>query len=118
MKTAMMTLIHNLLDYEGQMISCDQVMLKARKLIETEKDQIYKAYEAGISEFDTPNDGLDYYQNTFDPKKKSALIDAAKPLIRFLSENHHPHIKAIVDSSNVELLEALEYMTTKQFIKD
>ena len=35
------------------------------------------------------------------------MTDSAKPLIKYLSENHHPHVKAIVTSIGVEIVEGL-----------
>lgn len=34
------------------------------------------------------------------------LEEAAKPLMKFLSENFHPHVKVIVESTSAEFLEA------------
>ena len=44
MKTAMQELIEWTEKYEGKMISADQVLLKAHKLIEKEKEQIIIAF--------------------------------------------------------------------------
>lgn len=35
------------------------------------------------------------------------LKEAASPLIKYLSENHHPHVTAIVTSTSVELMEGI-----------
>lgn len=37
-----------------------------------------------------------------------AFEDAAKPLIKWLCENHHPHVTAIVTCTNAELLEGIK----------
>ena len=49
-----------------------------------------------------------------------ALRDAAKPLMDFLKTNHHPHVKAIVDSDRVEVVEGLanEFREGFQFLDD
>ena len=47
MKTAMQELIEWANQYEGQMISADQVILKSYQLLEKEKEQIIDAYEDG-----------------------------------------------------------------------
>ena len=39
-------------------------------------------------------------------EKIERLTDAARPMIKYLNENHHPHTKVIVDSTSVELLES------------
>lgn len=46
------------------------------------------------------------------------LLEAAKPLMRFLAKNHHPHMKALVTSTDCELLEGAEMVKTIEFIKD
>ena len=46
-KTAMQELIDWANQYEGKMISADQVVLKAHKYLEKEKEQIIEAYEDG-----------------------------------------------------------------------
>lgn len=35
------------------------------------------------------------------------LVKAASPLIKYLNENYHPHVTAIVTPTSVELLEGL-----------
>lgn len=40
-------------------------------------------------------------------KELDKLKEAALPLIKYLSENHHPHVKAIVTNTSVELVEGL-----------
>ena len=40
------------------------------------------------------------------------LIEACEPLIRFLAENYHPHVTAIVTSTGVELVEGLRSHST------
>lgn len=46
------------------------------------------------------------------------LLEAAKPLMKYLADNHHPHVKVIVESDNAELLEGLRTVRTVEFIKD
>ena len=40
-------------------------------------------------------------------EKKKEFERAAKPLIRFLRKNYHPHVAAYVDSCSAELLEGI-----------
>ena len=40
-------------------------------------------------------------------QQKKEMEDAARPLIKYLAENHHPHVTAIVTSTSIELLEGL-----------
>jgi len=53
-----------------------------------------------------------------DNKKLTELLEVSKPLIKYLAENHHPHVTAIVTSDMVELLEGLMTARTSEFIKD
>lgn len=41
-------------------------------------------------------------------REKSEFAKAAAPLIKYLLENHHPHVTAIVNGSRAELLEGME----------
>ncbi|WP_440487511.1 hypothetical protein [Serratia ureilytica] len=43
--------------------------------------------------------------------------DAARPLIRWLAENRHPHHTAIVTSNRAELLEAQSVVATEVYLK-
>lgn len=44
-------------------------------------------------------------------EKEQALRAAAEPLMRFLAEQHHPHVTAVVDSTSVRVDEALVFLT-------
>lgn len=44
--------------------------------------------------------------------------DAARPLIRWLAENAHPHHTAIVTSNRAELLEAQSVVATEIYVKE
>ena len=50
--------------------------------------------------------------------QQHALLEAAKPLIRWLNENCHPHCIAYVDTGSVELVEGVARMVTDEFILD
>jgi hypothetical protein len=41
-------------------------------------------------------------------REKSPFAKAAAPLMKYLVENHHPMIQAIVNSYSAELLEGIE----------
>lgn len=50
----------------------------------------------------------------FDRLKKAAI-----PLIKYLNENHHPHVTVIVTPTSVELLEGqMTLPNIYEFIKD
>jgi hypothetical protein len=42
------------------------------------------------------------------------FTEACRPLIKYLAENHHPHIKVIVHSTGAEMLEGVK--TTGEII--
>lgn len=50
--------------------------------------------------------------------KNNELLEAAKPLIKYLNDNHYPHITAIVDSTCVKLVEGIMTSRTEEFLKD
>lgn len=51
-------------------------------------------------------------------EKTKELEEAAKPLIKFLAENFHPHVKVIVESDRAELLEGTCSIKCDEFIVD
>lgn len=42
-------------------------------------------------------------------KQTAQMLEAAKPLMKFLAANCHPHCVAVVDSHNIELLEGIAF---------
>ncbi|WP_368890394.1 hypothetical protein [Morganella morganii] len=51
-------------------------------------------------------------------KHESEFEKVVKPLMKYLSENYHPHVKVIVDSSSAEVVEVHSSISTNDFIKD
>ena len=52
-------------------------------------------------------------------KELRELTDSAKPLIKLLAENYHPHHTVIVTSTGVELLEGkMSNPNITEFLKD
>lgn len=52
-------------------------------------------------------------------RKLEELKEAAKPLIKFLCENYHPHVTAIVNPTSVEVMEGLQVVPNiTEFIVD
>lgn len=43
---------------------------------------------------------------------------AARPLIKYLAENHHPHTTVIIDSTRAELLEGQAVIKTEEYLRD
>lgn len=50
-------------------------------------------------------------------EQRSEFEKITKPLIKYLAENYHPHIKIIVDYSSAEILESSSRVVTDEFIK-
>jgi hypothetical protein len=44
--------------------------------------------------------------------------EAVKPLMKYLGENHHPHVTVIVDNGRAEILEGSASYVTDQYIGD
>ena len=40
--------------------------------------------------------------------KLDSLLKASKPLLKYLCENYHPHVTAIVTGTSIEILEGLQ----------
>ena len=55
---------------------------------------------------------------TLDEVEREKFEAAAEPLMEYLAEYYHPHIKIIVDSSSAELVESVACHRTHKFIKD
>jgi hypothetical protein len=71
MRTAIQELIEWTNQYEGKMISANQVVLKAYKMLEKEKEQIEIAFDLGRDEVTSVFiiDGEDYYNKKFNQNK-------------------------------------------------
>ena len=46
------------------------------------------------------------------------MLEAAKPLMKLISFNCHPHCHVVVDNLSVELHESVGLQITHEFIKD
>lgn len=44
--------------------------------------------------------------------------EAAKPLVKFLNDNFHPHVTIIVECGGAEILESSALVKIEEFIKD
>jgi hypothetical protein len=51
-------------------------------------------------------------------RQTKEMEEAAKPLIKWLNENCHPHVVVIVDPGSAELLEGIARIKCEEFIKD
>lgn len=49
--------------------------------------------------------------------QQQSMLEAAKPLIKWLVENCHPHCTAHVDQTTVELDESIAIRSTSELLK-
>ena len=54
----------------------------------------------------------------FTKEQTKKFEEAARPLMKFLAENSHPHTKAIVDSTSAEAVEGICCVRTEAYIID
>lgn len=55
---------------------------------------------------------------TITKEQAAEMLDAAKPLIRWINDNCHPHTQLTVDHTTVELTEGVAVERTLEFLKD
>jgi hypothetical protein len=51
-------------------------------------------------------------------EQSEQLLEAAKPLMKFLADNFHPHVEVRVDYSDAIISEQSARVKTDEFIKD
>lgn len=54
----------------------------------------------------------------FTRKQEREMLEAAKPLMKWMSENVHPHVTAHVSSWTLLLVEGIATGQTEEFLKD
>lgn len=52
------------------------------------------------------------------PEQRDEMLNAAKPLMKWIAENGHPHCKVLVGPANIELVEGVATAGTLEFVKD
>ena len=50
--------------------------------------------------------------------QKNQFEELAKPLIKFIAENLHPHTKIIVENYYAEIVEGVSVFSTNEFINN
>ena len=55
---------------------------------------------------------------TLTNKQLDEMFEAAKPLIKWMNENGHPHCTALVDTTTIELVEGIAMNRTSEFVRD
>jgi len=51
-------------------------------------------------------------------KQREEFIKLAKPLIKFLNDNFHPHTHIYIDCNSAELSEGCLAFTTEDYVRD
>lgn len=51
-------------------------------------------------------------------KSLDEFREACKPLMKYLCEKHHPHVKVIIDGTSAEIVEGMMVFGTDEFIVD
>lgn len=54
----------------------------------------------------------------FTEKQRKEFEGVARPLIKFLNDNCHPHVVVVVDSTRAELSEGICTFKTDDYLKD
>jgi len=55
---------------------------------------------------------------TIKKEQQTKMLETAKPIIRWLNENCHPHCEIRVSQNSVELVEGVAMELTDEFLKD
>lgn len=55
---------------------------------------------------------------TITQQQTEEMLEAAKPLIKWMNENCHPHCTAHVGQMYIELTEGIATNSTEEFLKD
>ena len=50
--------------------------------------------------------------------QRDEMLEAAKPLIKWMNENCHPHCAALVDQASVALSEGVATNRTEEYLRD
>lgn len=51
-------------------------------------------------------------------EQQAALLEASKPLIKWINDNCHPHCAVFVDQGSSTVIEDVARVQTSEFIKD
>ena len=105
-------------------------LLKIAKSIQKEQESIQKIEQWRIWEFLCKNlelfddkgdliDGDNIYNFIFNKTDYNpSFEESARPLMKYLGENHHPHTSAYITNNRAELLEGQEVFGTEDYIVD
>ena len=82
---------------------------QAAQFTPVERDIKYGNVDIGDEEFKNVR------TYNFDRKK---FEEVARPLIKYLNDNHHPMTKIIIETDSAEVVEGCMSFVTKEYIKD
>jgi len=51
-------------------------------------------------------------------EQKEDFEKAARPMMKYLGKNHHPHVTVIIDNGRAEILEGSATVVTNDYIPD
>lgn len=54
----------------------------------------------------------------FTEEQRKELEEVAKPVVKWLCENSHPHVKIIIEPTSIEIVEESARIVTHEFVKD
>ena len=55
---------------------------------------------------------------TLTKEQRAAFEKAAKPLMKFMAENYHPHTQVLLHSTRAELVEGVACINTDEYLID
>lgn len=92
-------------------------MNDSKKIITDIESSIDSALSAGQRMLDSLAESED--KNPYNEKASIDFLEASKPLIKYLAENHHPHTIASVTANGVELLEGcMSHQNINEYLVD
>jgi len=58
------------------------------------------------------------WNTVMQPSTPADFEEAVRPLMRYLCENHHPHMRVIIDGSCAEMLEGQVTFNTEDYVRE
>ena len=83
-------------------------------LLESDFTVLYEGFEALLEKVAV----LKVLNTLHEGKIKVDFENVVKPVMKYLAENHHPHVKILIDSNVAELVEGIKTVVTDEFIVD
>lgn len=80
-------------------------------------DGFNDCYEA-MKELSKPNESIKGGIMILTKEQREELLEASKPLMKFLADNFHPHVEVRVDCSDAVIMEQSARVRTEEFVKD